>query len=268
MKQQLIVALLLTAAASGCRQTRAADDTLDAVARDYVLLSLTIGEKEEGYIDSYYGPAELQAKAKADAPAEDLNTLANRTSALRERVQKLAENAHGMDQRRAKFLVAKLTAASTRLRMLKGEKLSFADEAEGLFAVRPTLKPLSSYEPILKQIGAMISGEGPLDQRVAAYEARFAIPAERQKLVFQAAIGECKARTARHLALPRGENFELGFVTGKSWSAYNYYKGHYRSRIDINTDLPSPFGAQSSRMPRRLPRSSRLECLAGTAPDE
>jgi hypothetical protein len=30
----------------------------------------------------------------------------------------------------------------------------------------------------------------------------------------------------------------MGFVTGKSWSGYNYYQGGYVSRIEINTDLP------------------------------
>jgi hypothetical protein len=33
--------------------------------------------------------------------------------------------------------------------MLDGVKFSFQDEAEGLFGVRPPLKPLSAYDPIL-----------------------------------------------------------------------------------------------------------------------
>ena len=61
-----LLALLLAATALGACQpgTETADQNgLDAIAREFVLLSLTIGEKEEGYIDAYYGPAELQAKA-------------------------------------------------------------------------------------------------------------------------------------------------------------------------------------------------------------
>jgi hypothetical protein len=58
------------------------------------------------------------------------------------------------------------------------------------------------------------------------------------KPVFDAAIAECKARTVQHIALPEGERFDLGFVTDKSWSGYNYYQGGYRSRIEVNTDLP------------------------------
>ncbi|HEY1143027.1 MAG TPA: hypothetical protein VGE68_03230 [Sphingomicrobium sp.] len=241
MKQRLFCLLIVIGVAGGCREKPAfAPDTIDAIARDYVLLSLTIGEKEEGYVDSYYGPPNLQAKAVADAPRETLDTLAKRTSALSKRVDNLSRQLTGMEGRRAKFLSAQLTAAATRLRMMRGEKLSFADEAQGLFGLRPNLKPLESYQPILHQIDAMVPGAGPLDERVQAFQSKFIIPSEKQKPVFEAAIAECRARTAQHIALPKGENFQLGFVRGKSWSAYNYYKGHYRSRIDINTDLPIP----------------------------
>jgi hypothetical protein len=38
--------------------------------------------------------------------------------------------------------------------------------------------------------------------------------------------------------LPEGERFSVEYVKGKSWSAYNWYKGDYRSVIQVNTDLP------------------------------
>ena len=229
-------ALLLLAACGG--KPSAPGDTLDAAARDYVQLSLTIGEKEDGYIDAYYGPPELQAKAKADAPKLALPELANRTDALAARVAALGKDATGLDARRAAFLAAQLTAARTRLRMMAGEKLSFADEAKGLFGVTPTLKPLSSYDAVLAKIETLVPGPGPLSDRVDAFQERFTIPSAKLKPVFDAAIAECKARTLRHIALPKGEKFDMAFVTGKSWSGYNYYLGKSTSRIEINTDLP------------------------------
>ena len=239
MKHFLPAVLLLVAAVGGCRQQPArSQDSLDAIARDYVLLSLTIGEKEEGYIDAYYGPPEFQARAKAEAVGQSLEALAKRVANLSKRVAEVDQGAEGVDPRRTKFLAAQLTAAATRLRMLRGEKLSFEEEAQGLFGVQPELKPLASYDPILKKVEALVPGSGPLDERVEAFQAKFTIPATKLKSVFEAAIAECKARTQRHITLPGGENFELGFVTGKSWSGYNYYKGGYRSRIDVNTDLP------------------------------
>ncbi len=230
--------LLIATALAACQPAPPSrpSDSLDSIARDYVQLSLTIGEKEEGYIDAYYGPPELQAAAKAEAPKLALPELMKRTDALAARVAALEPN--GLDARRAAFLTAQLTAAKTRLRMMAGETLSFADEAKGLFGVTPELKPLASYDAVLARIEALVPGPGPLSTRVDAFQDRFTIPAAKLKPVFDAAIAECKARTAQHIALPKDEKFDLAFVTGKSWSGYNYYQGKATSRIEINTDLP------------------------------
>ena len=228
----------LAAALAACQQSPPAkpSDSLDSIARDYVRLSLTIGEKEEGYIDAYYGPPEIQVEAKAEAPKLALPELAKRTDALAARVTALKPE--GQDARRAAFLTAQLTAAKTRLRMMAGEKLSFADEARGLFGVAPELKPLTDYDSVLAKIEALVPGPGPLSARVDAFQNRFTIPAAKLKPVFDAAIAECKARTLMHIALPKAEKFDMKFVTGKSWSGYNYYLGRSTSRIEINTDLP------------------------------
>ena len=240
MKHPLLSALLLVVCLASCRDgaSPSSRDSLDAIARDYVLLSLTIGEKEEGYVDAYYGPPELQTQAKAEAAGQSLDALAKRTADLSKRVATLENGDEGLEQRRVRFLAAQLTAAATRLKMLRGEKLSFEDEAQGLFGVRPELKPLPSYDPLLAKIETLVPGNGPLHERVDAFQNRFTIPTAKLKQVFDAAIAECKARTLKHIALPGGEKFNMAFVTGKSWSGYNYYLGNATSRIEINTDLP------------------------------
>jgi hypothetical protein len=83
-----------------------------------------------------------------------------------------------------------------------------------------------------------VPGNGPLAERVEAFSDRFTIPKDRLKPVFDAAIAECRRRTLQHMKLPPEEAFDLAFVTGKSWSGYNYYQGNSKSRIEINTDLP------------------------------
>lgn len=249
-----LLALALAAIALGACQREAqpaGQDGLDAIAREYVLLSLTIGEKEEGYIDAYYGPAELQAKAKTDAVGQDLDALARRTEELRKKLEEVSSD-DPLEARRAKFLAAQLTAAATRLRMLKGEKLSFDEEAKGLFSVVPELKPLSSYDPVLERIEKLVPGNGDLADRVDAFQDRFNIPKQRLKPVFDAAIGECRRRTLEHIQMPKDERFDMAFVTGKSWSGYNYYQGNAHSRIEINTDLPI-----------RLSRAVNLGCHEG-----
>jgi len=236
---RILLTPLLLGAIAGCSPSPPkSTDTLDAVARDYVRTSLTIGEKDPGYIDAYYGPAQFQAAAKADAPKLSLEALSSRVEALRKRAAALAKG-DSLDARRGRFLEAQLTAAATRLRMLRGEKLSFEDEAQGLFGVRPKIIPLANFDATIAGIDKLVPGSGPLPARVEAFANRFTIPPARLKPVLQAAIAECRRRTLEHLKLPAGERFDLALVTGKSWGGYNYYQGNAHSRIEINTDLPS-----------------------------
>src|SRR5688500_20321642 len=113
MNRPFLFALAAAALLAGCgdRSERGQRDSLDAIARDYVLLSLTIGEKEEGYIDAYYGPAELQAAAKAEAPKHSLDQLAERVGKLRARASAMAEDGDAEGGRRAGRLVAGLAPA-------------------------------------------------------------------------------------------------------------------------------------------------------------
>src|SRR5690606_22230426 len=200
---------------TGCAAFQKQDaDSLDDVARDYVALTLEIGEREPGYVDAYYGPAEWAEAAKANPRplpqlAEDAADLARRLESLPER------GLEAQSRQRRAYLKAYVSAASARLRMLQGETLSFADEDEALFGVRPELRPLSSYDPVLARIDALVPGEGPLADRVAAFRARYVIPKDRLEPVMRAAIAECKARTERRMTLPAHETFTLEFVTGK-----------------------------------------------------
>ena len=57
-----------------------------------------------------------------------------------------------------------------------------------------------------------------------------------------ACLERTRARSKDLAALPETERFDVSFVTGKPWGAYNWYQGAYRSRIEFNTDLPSELG--------------------------
>ena len=209
--------------------------TMSALARDYVGLILEIGEHEPGYVDAYYGPPEWQAEAKAyKRPLPDLLSLAGKMVADLEAVQPTDS---AVVQRKA-YLIAHTKAAAARIRMLSGEKLSFADEAEALFGIRPELRPLTSYDPILARIDALVPGQGSLTDRVTAFKAQYQIPKDRLQVVMDAAIAECRRRTVEHIALPANERFTLSFVGDKPWSGYNYYLGDAASRIEINADFP------------------------------
>src|SRR6188768_3772751 len=80
----LILTFLLLA---GCATTAPEPDSLDAVARDYVRMQLEIGERDEGYVDAYYGPPAWRQAAHA-AP-RTVEQLAAAAEALQARVAAL-----------------------------------------------------------------------------------------------------------------------------------------------------------------------------------
>ena len=213
-----------------------ASNELGSIASDYVKLTLALGEKEAGYVDAYYGPAQWAEAAKTDP--RDMRELGNAIVDLMMRLDALPDSDNPLAEARKRVLSAQLEAALTRHAMMQKEVFPFAEEARGLFGVTPELRPLSEFDPVLEEIENIVPGDGPLSERVAAFENGYIIPKDRLKAVFDTAIAECKARTAAHFDLPEGENFRMEFVTGKSWSGYNYYQGNYQSLIQINTDLP------------------------------
>jgi len=210
---------------------------LDRIATDFVHLTLEAGEREPGYVDAYYGPkAWAEAAKAAPRPVSVLRKAADR---LQADLAGVPDRALTPEQRRRKlFLKGQLRAAQTRLAMLAGDRFSFEDEAEGLFGVRPVLKPLKAYDPILARIEKLVPGPGDLAARVDAFQNRYVIPTDRLEPVMKAGIAACKARTEAHIKLPEGERFDLSFVTRKPWSGYNWYQGGAHSLIEINTDLP------------------------------
>jgi hypothetical protein len=216
----------------------AAPTEIDDVAQRYVRLTLEAGTHEAEYVDAYYGPPQLQTTAAAK-PRSKAQLIADARWEIGHIETLLSPEVvlKGTEQR-LRALRGMLVAAETRLQMLEGRKFSFDEEANGQFATVPQLKPLSHYDTILAGLEREIPGTGPLAKRVDAFNERYVIPKDRLQPVFDAAIAECRKRTAQYMKLPEGESFVMEFVTGKPWSGYNYYKGNYKSLIQINTDLP------------------------------
>lgn len=214
--------------------------SLDALARDYVRLTLEIDAHESGYVDAYFGPQEWREAARKnprERPA--LKAEADRI------IAGLGSYAAGAGEQgqRAKVLQANVRSARFRLDMIDGVRVKFADEAEKLFALRPELKPLSAYDGAFARIEALVPGEGELHERVEAFRSRYSIPDGRVQAVMDAAIAECRRRTAAHIDLPSDETFSMELVKDKPWGAYNYYLGRHQSLIQINTDLPVSIGS-------------------------
>jgi hypothetical protein len=122
--------------------------------------------------------------------------------------------------------------------MLGGERLSFDQEARALYDAEPPHYPPAHFDSLLARLDSLLPGREPLAARYQRFRDRLTIPAPLVDTVFKTAIAACRARTLAHLDLPPGERFDLEYVKGTSWNAYNWYKGNYHSLIQVNLDFP------------------------------
>lgn len=210
---------------------------MNPLAESYVKLVLAVGQHDGNYVDAYYGPDEWQQEAKSQR--KSLDVIEQEAASLIGRLKGMSvRGAEELVRLRHQYLLKQLESLSARVRMLKGAKLTFDQESKALYdAVAPSY-PESHFKNILSSLETLVPGKGPLAERMNRYKEEFVIPKDKLDAVFKAAIEEGRKRTRKQIALPAQERFDLEYVTGKSWSGYNWYKGNGHSLIQINTDLP------------------------------
>ncbi len=227
--------------ATSCDAARPAADpaALDPIARRYVVLGLSLGRHDANYVDAYYGPDSLRAAADAESltVAQVRASAESLISVLGDSVPAYEDSVVGM---RHRYLRVQLGAMAARARMLGGERLSFDEEAQALYDVRPPRHEPAHFDSLLARLDSVLPGRGPLAQRYQRFRDRLMIPARLVDTVFKTAIAACRARTLAHLSLPEGERFDLEYVKDTPWNAYNWYQGEYRSLIQVNLDFPIP----------------------------
>jgi len=240
--QKLFTLPILLLFLSACGEKNAEENlTLNQIADRYVRLSLVIGEYESDYIDAYYGPdsfkpTPLTEDKKREFPSDELIWK------IHGLIQKLEDidNSKFSDLEKAhqKFLIKQLIAAKTKVAQIAGTPLSFDEESLLLYDAVAPQHDSTYFEELLNELDAVLPGQGTIQERYLAFTRNFVIPKDKLDAVFKAAIAEARKRTLLHLQLPANENFELEYVTNKSWSGYNWYKGNSHSVIQINTDFP------------------------------
>ena len=139
---------------------------------------------------------------------------------------------------RHRYLRTQLGSLSARTRMLAGESFTFDEEARALYDVEVPALSDAHFDSLLARLDSLLPGDAPLAERYSAFRHRVNIPSELVDTVFRRAIAECRSRTQAHLQLPANERFDLEYVTGTSWNAYNWYQGDAHSLIQVNLDFP------------------------------
>jgi hypothetical protein len=204
----------------------------DPVARDYILLGLRLDQHIPGLVDGYFGPAELKAQVDMEqrrSPAR----LREDAAALRGRLAAEIPEADRRD-----WLDVQLVALETQAAALAGDPLPYLDHVTRCFDHTPAWIPDERFDDAAARIDELLPGDGSLDDRLAAWDAGLEVPVDRLRDVAEWLVARFRNVAGERFGLPDGEDLRVSLVSDQPWSAYNWFDGGRRSRIDVNTDLP------------------------------
>jgi hypothetical protein len=204
----------------------------DRVARDYLLLALRLDQRIPGLVDGYFGPADLKAQIDLEA-LRPPGRLLDDARALGRRIPTEVEE-HG----RRHWLAAQVAALEAQARTLAGDPLPYLEHVGRCFDFEPQRRPEAEFAASAAAIAELLPGDGPLDDRLAAWDAAFTVPVDRLPGFAEVLVARYRERASAMFGLPAGESLRVGLVTDQPWTGYNWYDGSFRSRVDLNTDVP------------------------------
>jgi hypothetical protein len=204
----------------------------DPIARDYLLLALRLDQRLPGLVDGYFGPADLKAQVDMEQLRSPLR-LAEDADALRGRL-----DAEVVDPARRGWLRVQLVALETHARALAGDALPYVEHVTRCFDAAPERWDEAVFAEAAAELERLVPGAGELRDRLARWDARFVVAADRLPTVIDWLVEVLRERAVQVVGLPDGESLRVSLVTGQPWSGYNWYDGGLRSRVDLNMDLP------------------------------
>jgi hypothetical protein len=197
-----------------------------SAAERYLELGLRLGKHVDGLVDAYYGPPELKDQVDAEVPIAT-EQLAADADALR-------------DELPDGWLRDQVNGCATYAHVLAGDEISYSDEVEGCYGIRPSRTPDATYAAVHAELDELYPGDGSLFERKNAWRELHLVSGELAVPVARELLPLLRARTeAVLLDLPAGEQVSLEAVEDEPWWAFNYYLGGLHSRVVLNIDVPT-----------------------------
>ncbi len=207
---------------------------------NYILLALRMDRAFQQvdaapFLDTYYGPEKLKTAATSEA-IWDFRRLADQASSLLDRLPSL-----NLDLNREIYLAKHVEALETIARIKSGEAMPFFLQLEKVFDIQPDWIPEQEFEESLSLLDQALPGKGALKERYSGWLESIRLPLEKTELVLpimELILAEARKRTDRIVPLPEGEVLDLEPRHGINYGAANWYRGMYRSRLELNLDRP------------------------------
>ncbi len=202
------------------------------VGEQYLQLVLRLRSLLPELVESYVGPPELATVVEAEPPPA--------AEALREQAEDLmarvgeAESDHD----RRGWLQAQLSAISTALAWLAGERFTYRELVARCHGVAVTPVPEEQFTDAHESLARALPGRGEVRERYQRWNRAQRIPREKLLPGLRALADELRGRTSDAFGLPAGEEVVFELVSGRHFAGNADYQGSLRTRIAINEDLP------------------------------
>ena len=222
----------------------AADTPAGDVGR-YIDLGLALGRHVDGLVDAYYGPPAPAARAAAASPAPPEKLVAEARSLLASLdagapldADNAADDGLQLTAARRRWLRAQVVGLLMTARRLTGEDVTYVDEVEACYGVRPSPVPEDEIAAAHRRLSEALPGTGSIAPRLIAWREAHVVTPHRLPDAIASLAEELRHKTHQLFGLPDGEHVDFELVTDKPWSGFNTYLGDLHSRVSVNTDLP------------------------------
>lgn len=208
---------------------------LSGFGKDFLLLALRLDKHSKGYVDFYFGPIKLRKITENEEKVSPKKLLTD---------CKILQNSlftQGYDKHRERYLEKNLTALRTSVEILNGIKYSVKDQFFNFYDVPLQIVDETKLDELVEVVKEAYGVSENLDKRLNELRKQRTIPGPKVLKLFKKALKIVEMRTKETFIdlLPPGEKIALNLLKNSDtekvkWAYYNWYKGNFRSQIDIN----------------------------------
>lgn len=202
------------------------------VGRRYLELVLRFRRLAPSLVEGYTGPSELADLVDLEAPRAP-PVLVEQAQELGRLVQE-----HDVDVDRRAWLSVQLSAISTALAWLDGQRFSYRELAERCHGMKVRVVPEEEFESAHRKLDRALPGRGDVRARYQRWAATQLVPRSLLLPGLEALAKELRRRSHVMFDLPAGEAASFELVTGEWYAGSAVYRGGRRTRIAINEELP------------------------------
>ena len=209
-----------------------------AFGERFLFLAHRIDKHNKGYVDFYIGPKKIHNIVDNEVITSP-NKLLTDCKALQKDLFK-----QGYDKKRERYLEKMLTAMRTSIEIINGVEIPFKERFLRLYDV--PLQPVneSELDNLKEEFNGAYGGLGSLEKRMNDLRVRRTVPESKVFELFKKALNITRERTKELFVdlLPENERINIELVKNNSnnkikWTYYNWYRGNFRSRIEVNPNF-------------------------------